>query len=420
MHSSSHSHFSLLFDLATTNPTKQITPIIMNGNVQQPVVNVENMVAVENGTPIYNKRVREEGTLYNIISFGSKERYDKIFTNILIEDVDSFNKIRKVAYGAETHTHSPPALVELLKQSNLVQWKQLGFGQCIVVVHCVNLPDDNVDNTLAFQVDTKNYSMKRISHWGLYKKDLLSSFKWKVAWGIAGTKLFVDLVEQHELSCRILQNKLRFQAYQTQQDQHNNHLHEELLHLKSNQDAQTMQLTQLSHQIHDGQDYLDTHQQNIKNTLVEHRTILEDLEKRLSKTMNPNQRRAQLQDIQDNITSIEDRLTADAITRDLHQDQLETLFSKIEDVQSSVLLMKANEKVWQETMESDWESRGEWTSRVMHHIGQNDQRTLILQQENNRIKEQLKQYHTDNQWMCVYLCSACVLLYQLFAGLSVI
>lgn len=90
-------------------------------------------------------------------------------------------------------------------------------------------------------------------------------------------------------------------------------------------------------------------------------------------------------------------MTADAITRDLHQDQLETLFSKIEDVQSSVLLMKANEKVWQETMESDWESHGEWTSHVMHHIGQNDQRTLILQQENNRIKEQLKQYHTDNQ-----------------------
>jgi hypothetical protein len=60
-------------------------------------------------------------------------------------------------------------------------------------------------------------------------------------------------------------------------------------------------------------------------------------------------------------------LTADAIARDLHQDQRETLFSKIEDVQSSVLLMKANEKVWQETMESDWESRG-GTSHVMHHI----------------------------------------------------
>lgn len=90
-------------------------------------------------------------------------------------------------------------------------------------------------------------------------------------------------------------------------------------------------------------------------------------------------------------------LTTDAIARDLHQDQFETLFSKIEDVQSSVLLMKANEKVWQETIESDWESRGEWTSCVMHHIGQNNQRTLILQQENNRIKEQLKQYHTDNQ-----------------------
>ena len=113
-------------------------------------------------------------------------------------------------------------------------------------------------------------------------------------------------------------------------------------------------------------------------------------------------------------------MTADAITRDLHQDQLETLFSKIEDVQSSVLLMKANEKVWQETMESDWESRGEWTSCVMHNIGQNDQRTLILQQENIRIKEQLKHYHTDNQWMCVYLCSVRVLLYHLFAGLSVI
>ena len=388
----------------------------MNGNVQQPVVNVENMVAVENGTPIYNKPT---GVNVNqtIISFGSKERYDKIFTNILIEDVDSFKEL-----GASVASPSPAFFVDLLKQSNVVQWKQLGFGQCIVVVQCMNQPD-NEFNTLLLQVDTKNYSLTQIrfpNSYCLKKEDLLSTFKWKVNWIRELTKIFVDLVRQHELSCRILQNKLRFQAYQTQQDQHNNHLHEELLHLKSNQNAQTMQLTQLSHQIHDGQDYLDTQQQNIKNTLVEHRTILEDLEKRLSKTMNPNQRRAQLQDIQDNITSIEDRLTADAIIRDLHQDQLETLFSKIEDVQSSVLLMKANEKVWQETIESDWESRGEWTSHVMHHIGQNDQRTLILQQENNRIKEQLKQYHTDNQWMCVYLCSACVLLYHLFAGLSVI
>lgn len=393
----------------------------MNGNVQQPVVNVENMVAVENGTSCGN--CYSDGDKQRL-SFGSKERYDKIFTNILIEDYGRFIEIRKELQSPITTT-TPAFLVELLKQSNAVNWKQLGFGQCIVVAHCMNQPDQN--NTLVFQVETTNYSFTMKHPVGtrgyisLRVKDLHSStyLEWFSGCQLGNFNLH-DLVRQHELRCRILQNKLRFQAYQIQQDQHNNHLHEELLHLKSNQDAQTMQLTQLSHQIHDGQDYFDTQQQNIKNTLVEHRTTLENFEKQLSETMNPTQHRAQLQDIQDSITSIEDRLIADAIVRDLHNNHLETLFSKIGDVQSSVRLMKENEKVWQETIETDLENRGEWTSRVMQHIGQNDQSTLLLQQENLRIKEQLKQYHTDNQWMCVYFCSVCVLLYQLFAGLSVI
>ena len=407
----------------------------MNGNVQQPVVNVENMVAVENGTSCGNYyRDRSQQCL----SFGSKERYDKIFTNILIEDYGRFIELRKALqipvqdpFSIKGMTYTTPAfLVELLKQSNADNWKQLGFGQCIVVVHCKNQPTQF--NTLVFQVETTNYSFTMKHPVGtsgnsgyislqVQDKDLhsLTYLEWSTNCQIGNFNLH-DLVRQHELCCRILQNKLRFQAHQTQQDQHNNHLHEELLHLKSNQDAQTMQLTQLSHQIHDGQDYFDTQQQNIKNTLVEHWTTLEDFEKQLSETMNPTQHRAQLQDIQDSITSIEDRLIADAIVRDLHNNHLETLFSKIGDVQSSVRLMKENEKVWQETIETDLENRGEWTSHVMQHIGQNDQSTLLLQQENLRIKEQLKQYHTDNQWMCVYFCSVCVLLYQLFAGLSVI
>jgi len=365
---------------------------------------VDTIVAETNGFP-YGYHVHHFTT-----ETQNTQRFDNLITTIACADIDTFNKVQ----GAGV---LPPSLIQSLKESDVDMWRERGFDTRLV---CLDFrsTDTRGDTMLFFYVDTQKYShTKRVPYrvtlcyaatrdvQGLRKTK--AHFFQKLAKELASDPdvvlsppVFVNkYIQRHEQLCVILQHNGR-----VHQDYCNRlvQLQEAVTHCISNQYAGDKELARLSFRMHEG----------LVRTTAQQCQLSQETDNRL--------------------TSIEDRLTADAVVSEQHQQHLETVDTEVAYVRSLVSTIKAHPKKWQDTFEAVWAARG--TRRSERHDQEmsilrqdiariredskqaHDQEMSILRQDFARIREDSKQAHAVTLWRCVYMCTVCVGVCHVLCG----
>ena len=325
------------------------------------------------------------------------ERYRQAVTHIQCPTREALDAV----CNGETSSR----LASLLSESSLMVWKHLGFAQHLTLFYVPSATADDQPNVALSFVYTKNWTVSRYPlavfhlanvgnsdpHYEAVVDQLMRQNQMCI-------NIFCQYVYHHEHQCRVLK---------TQQQ------------LKTEHASLADQIESVWRAVRLLQNTHETTQQNTENTLQQHASLLGQWHSSVGAPKDTMAWfKASLQQLQDDCEDMKDRQTAQARMTEMQQERICSALADREYADAAVLALEKKHSELQMTVHIDNEARADWTAhhneRVRWLETQLAEQDTIIQD----IHRAIQQNQDDNRWLCIYLCFACVILYQCIVRLG--